>query len=340
MGFVFSHRIAGFCFAAAMLAGCGGSQSLIGTHGAAQPSVRQSLPFPDAQSDAVASAQNDDDGPSWMAADAKSKDLLYVTNSHTVTIYSYPHGKLEGHIRFGYLPAGECVDNNGDVFVINLDIGQIVEYAHGGTKPIALLKSPSPDPVGCAIDPTTGNLAVSSLGFGPNGSVGIYKNAKGIPTIYQHERFQEYWYCGYDAAGNLFVDGQNANSDFKFAELPKGGIALQSVTLNQSIGWPGGVQWDGKYLTVGDQNTSVIYQFAIQGTGGTKVGSTSLGGSDVGAVAQFFILGHRLIAPNQCTRSCIGNVLYYDYPAGGTATETITNGVRYPHGVVVSLAPK
>jgi hypothetical protein len=335
--FGLSNYALGVVFAIALLAGCGGSQALIGAPAAVpQQSVRQSLPFQAMRDHAIAA--QDDKEPSWMAPDAKSKDLLYVSNTNTVTIYSYPHGKLEGRIRFGFVPVGECVDKKGDVFITNLDTEQILEYAHGGTKPIATLESPTADPYGCAIDPTTGNLAVSSLGFGTNGSVGIYKNARGTPTIYRDRSFQEYEFCGYDASGNLFVDGDNKDAAFEFAELPKGGGALKSVTLNQNIGWPGGVQWDGKYVTVGDQTAPVIYQFVIQGTSGTKVGSTSLGGSDVGAVAQFLILGHRLIVPNGCTGSCTGNVLYYDYPAGGEATKTITNGVRYPHGLVVSKA--
>ena len=161
---------------------------------------------------------------------------------------------------------------------------------------------------------------------------------KAPPRSTEIESFQEYEFCGYDAAGNLFVDGENKNATFEFAELPKGGGALESITLNQNIGWPGGIQWDGKYLTVGDQNKPVVYQFAVQGTSGTKVGSTSLGGGDVGAVGQFQVLGHRLIAPNLCTGSCTGNVLYYDYPAGGTATKTITNEYAIHGGLVVSRA--
>jgi hypothetical protein len=327
----------GVVSAVSLLAGCGGSQALIAAPGAAQPSVRQSLPFPAARPDSVASSRNDG-GQSWMVPDAKARDLLYVSNVSTVTAYSYPQGKLEGTLRGFSDPGGQCVDQKGDIFITNLDTGQVFEYAHGGTKPLAVLKSPSADPAGCAIDPTTGNLAVSSLGSGRDGSVGVYKNAQGTPTIYRVKPFQEYWFCGYDTAGNLFVDGQNKDAVLEFAELPKGGEALQRITLNQSIGWPGGIQWDGKYVTVGDYNTPVVYQFVIQGTSGTKVGSTSLGGNDVSAVGQFFILGRRLIAPNLCTGSCTGNVLYYDYPAGGTPTKTITTGVRYPHGLVVSRA--
>lgn len=277
--------------------------------------------------------------PSWIAPDAASQDLLYVSDVSTVTVYSYPKGKLEGTLRGFGLAGGQCVDNKGDVFVTDTDAGQILEYAHGGKKPVAVLKSPADDPLGCSIDPTTGDLAVASLGFGDAAAVGIYKHARGTPKIYQNPTFHQYWYCGYDAAGNLFVDGINSTAVFEFAELKKGRNDLKSITLNQTIGWPGGVQWDGKYMVIGDQNTPVLYQFVVKGSSGRKVGSTSLGGSDVTAIGDFFILGSELIAPNHCSGSCTGDVLYYSYPAGGLPTKTITNGVRYPHGLSVSRPP-
>jgi hypothetical protein len=326
----FSRSAFGSCVAAAMLAGCGGSQPPIGAPGAmAQTAALQGQ-----------AAQRNDSG-SWMAPDAASQDLLYVSDTHTVTVYSYPKGKLEGTIRFGYLPGGQCVDSKGNVFITDTDTGQIFEYAHGGKKPVAVLKSPADDPLGCSIDPITGDLAVSSLGFGNDGAVGVYKGAKGSPKLYKNSAFHMYYFCGYDSSGNLFVDGQNGSSGaFEFAELAKGERKLKSVILNQSIESPGGVQWDGKYVAVGDQSTPVVYQFNISGGVGSEVGSTSLGGSDVTVVLQYFIFGSRLIAPNQCNvKSCYGNVLYYPYPSGGTATKTITKGVRFPRGVVVSKAP-
>jgi hypothetical protein len=275
-------------------------------------------------------------GASRMHRGMASEDLLYVTNVYTVNVYTYPRGKLKATLSGFSEPAGECVDRNQDVFITNFNSDQVFEYAHGGKNPIATLKSPSAGPAGCSIDPTTGNLAVSSLGFGSTGSVGIYKHARGNPVIYRDALFQEYFYCGYDASGNLFVDGQNANAVFEFAELAKHATQLKTITLNETIGFPGGVQWDGKYMVVGDQNTPVVYRFAISGDTGQVVGSTTLGGSDVTDISQFFITGGRLIAPNQCKGSCAGNVLYYNYPAGGNSTKTISNGVRYPHGAVVS----
>ena len=70
------------CVAAAMLAGCGGSQPPIGVLGAAP------------QTSAV--ARHADRGKSWMLPEAKSKDLLYVSTSDSVYVFSYPKGTLVG----------------------------------------------------------------------------------------------------------------------------------------------------------------------------------------------------------------------------------------------------
>ncbi len=59
--------------------------------------------------------------PSWMAADAQRRDLLYVSdlyNDH-VNVYSYPQGKLEGVLTGFQAVHYECVDSAGNVFIAN-----------------------------------------------------------------------------------------------------------------------------------------------------------------------------------------------------------------------------
>jgi hypothetical protein len=41
-------------------------------------------------------ARNAEHAKSWMLPEAKSEDLLYVSNVYTITVYSYPKGKLVG----------------------------------------------------------------------------------------------------------------------------------------------------------------------------------------------------------------------------------------------------
>jgi hypothetical protein len=320
--------------AAALLAGCGGSQPPI----AAMPRAAQSLPF--VQRNAI--GEHDRSGSSWMAPDAVTQDLLYVGgNSGDVTVYSYPKGRLVGTLKnpYFFLPAGECVDKASNIFITDLGANKIFEYRHGGTKPLQILQSAAGDPTGCSIDPTTGNLAVTSLGRGSGGNVAIYPPARGTPTTYTDPNIYSYFFCGYDPGGNLYVDGQAYNpKPFKFAELPKGSGSFTDIKLPLKMYFPGGVQWDGKYVAVGDQahesqQTAIIYQFAISGSTGTLKGTTTLNSSN--DVQQFWIQGHRIIGGNHPNN----DVQYWNYPAGGNPTKTITKGIGGPIGMTVSLAP-
>jgi hypothetical protein len=314
------------CVAAAMLAGCGGSQPPIGAPGA--------MP----QTSGIATQA--DGGKSWTLPEALSDDLLYIANSTTVTVYSYPQGRLEGTLRHFYAPQGECVDARGNVFITNFGTGQTFEYKHGGTKRIETLKGPTAGPIGCSVDPTTGNLAVSAFG----GIVAIYKNAHGKPTEYTDPQIAKFYWCTYDTVGDLFVDGQDSGSGFRFAELRKGSHAFTDITLNQPIGWPAGVQWHGNRIAVGDQNNPVIYEFKISGTSGSKVGTTPLA-SHADIYKQFWIEKQTLILPNEYVTGKGSRLkahfegLYFKYPAGGTATKRITAGLRFPTAAVVSAAP-
>ena len=282
-----------------------------------------------------------DTGPSRMAPGAVAQDLLYVANSTTVTVYSYPSGKLLGTLKHFYAPQGECVDTIGDVFVTNFGTGQIFEYKHGGTKRIETLKSPTAGPIGCSVDSTTGNLAVSAFG----GIVAIYKHARGKPTRYTDPRIAKFYWCAYDSVGDLFVDGQDSSSGFRFAELPKGSRAFTDITLNQPIGWPAGVQWQGDRVLVGDQNTPVIYEFKISGKSGSKVGRTPLG-SRAEFFKQFWVEKQTLILPNEYVTGKASKLethfetLYFKYPAGGKAAKAIRGAMRFPAAAVVSAATR
>ncbi len=268
-----------------------------------------------------------------MSPDTKGIDLLYISDeaADDVYVYSWRHDKLVGTLTGFDAPQGECADKAGDIFVANEDTSQIFEYAHGGTNSIATLSDAGEYPVGCSVDPTTGNLAVTNIDT-PSGHVGnvvIYADAKGTPTSYTAPRFYYYFFCGYDNGGNLFVDGTNPSNTFEFAELPSGGSSFNSVALNQTINFPGGVQWDGKHVAVGDQEAPYIYEFAISGSGGTEVGSTPL--DDTDDIAQFWIQGSRVVAPD----FLYNEVQVFDYPAGGTARKTIS-GLSTTIGSAVS----
>jgi hypothetical protein len=312
-----------FC-AAALLAACGGPQWSIGTAGAP--------------------------APAWMASGAKERDLLYISDggANTVDVYAYRARTLVAKLTGLADPAGECSDSAGNVWIVNSASSKIAEYARGSKKREALLSDyGASNLVGCSVDPVTGNLAVTDLG-GPigGGGVWIYTQAKGTPKEHTDSAIAYAYYCGYDDAGNLFVDGLDSNRAFSFAELPRGRSAFRNIALNQHVGFPGGVQWDGKYVAVGDQtydgrHTSAIYQVSVSVSVGTVEHTTPL--LESCDVLQFAIaslasdkrkLPRRLvIAPDVCK----SDVKVYEYPAGGAPTRTFT-GFQYPAGAAFSPA--
>jgi DNA-binding beta-propeller fold protein YncE len=275
-------------------------------------------------------------GTNASVPEPASSALLYVTDTVTsdVYVFSYPKGKLKQTLTGFTDPAGECADAAGNVFITNTGANNIVEYAHGGTTPIAKLKDPGFFPVGCSIDPVTGNLAVTnfSTNSSTQGNVVIYRHAKGRPRgNYTDAKMSQMLLCGYDAEGNLFVSGQSASYVPAFAELSAGGKRLVDLTLDQAIGSAGGVQWDGKYVAIGDQSTNTIYQFSFNGTQGKKMGSTPLGGAT--EVFQFWIDGKRVVGPDTYG----SDVGVWSYPAGGSPLKTI-GGLYVPLGTVISRA--
>jgi hypothetical protein len=271
---------------------------------------------------------------SWMASDARKTDLLYVSDVGTgdVDVYSYPKGKLEGTLTGFAWPAGLCVDEAGNVYITDLQASQIFEYSHGGTSPIATLKDPREEPGDCAVDSTTGNLAVTNVSspYSKPGNVVIYKAGIGKPKSYKDSEISYYEFCGYDNRGNLYVDGVKAGA-FALAELPSGQTSFTNITVKQHFAYAGAVQWDGSDLAVGDYESNVIYRFKIDGDTGTKVGTTHLrhAKDPIG----FWIAGSKVVGPNDDS----ANVMVWKYPAGGSPIKTI-GGLHDPWGATVSPA--
>lgn len=284
-----------------------------------------------------------DRSPSWMSPGAAAQNLLYVSNggANSVNVYAYPAGTRAGKLTALNSPSGLCLGSAGAVWVVVSGASKIVEYAHAGTTPEATLTDGGASYLlGCSVDPTTGDLAVTD--YGPNdagGRVWVYVGATGTPQKYTDSNLLFAYFCSYDGSGNLFIDGEDGSHNFALFELPSGASKLETITLNQSVGFPGGVQWDGKYLAIGDQayeteDKSGVYEVSISGSSATVEGTTPLKGSC--QVLQFAIStvqGSKVISPD----SCKNNAKFYKYPSGGSPTKTLT-GFQYPVGATVSPA--
>jgi DNA-binding beta-propeller fold protein YncE len=263
------------------------------------------------------------------ASFAVSQDLLYVSDlgTNAVDIFSYPAGKPAGKLTgFGSV-AGLCVDKAGDVFVVD-EAGPVVMYAHGGTSPIRKLETTGA-PYGCAVDPVTGNLAVTNLSSYIYGTIAIYAKAKGNPHVYKDTAVDSTYACSYDGGGNLFVDGWNRSASVILLKLAKGGKTFRTFLLGKSVKNLAGVQWDGKYVVVGDRGAGQVYRIDTSG----KIDQTIKLKSGAN-VELFWLVGSTLIGPNAQNR---GSVPYWRYTAGGSPVKTLT-GFTYPIAAAVSPA--
>jgi hypothetical protein len=310
------HRALAVCLGSALCTGCGAQQ-------ASAPTML--LP-------AARSA-----GHPWMASNTSSSDLLYVSGAcGGICVFTYPGGTLVQQLSDSNSPLGECVDKAGDVFVADFGFEAtpaILEYAHGGTSPIATLSDPGYYPESCSIDPTTGNLAVTNDG----GPIAIYAGAKGDPTYYTDSKADLFGFCAYDDKGNLFVDGEYVGSgNYALVEMPKGSYTFKSIRLESPPSFWYDIQWAGKYLALADSPT-VIYHVAISGAKGTVIGSTLLNGPVSGIEVEFWIQGKTIVEPYG-TGDLPDEIGFWRYPTGGKLRKKIDVSQSELFGTVVSPA--
>ena len=287
---------------------------------------------------------------SWMSPDARAHErLIYVSDSSTYDVYIFlsDRDKLVGTLTDQNNPAGLCADKRGDVYVTQLNGHQIVEYAHGGTKPLKILSDPGYEPGACSFDPVTGNLAVANIVSDEftQGNLLVYPDATGTPITYSPPGGTSgNWFSvnsvGYDDAGNVYLAG-SCDSAFCAGMLPKGAATTENVTLNGgSPKSPGTVQNDGyEQMSFDDQSDGTLYSYKFNGTSGSEVSTVTLPGSaDVDGSWVFFYCGHPgvchsyVIAPQQNG----ADVLLYRYGGEqGELFKTFT-GVTQPFGSTLS----
>ncbi len=311
-GFWFSFVSSAALGSLLVLNACGGNGSPVGTN---------PITVNGANAETPASGVSE-----WMARDAKTRDLLYVSNRKdgSVYAYSYPEGKLQGWL-LNLRASGLCSDENGDVFVPQGN--EVREFAHGETRAVAVLH----DPLGgatqfCAVDPATGNLAVSG-GVSRRSGVAVYTNSAGDPQVYSDFK-GAYWSSTYDKSGNLFVEaGAGFDRAPTLLELPKGAMRLRAIGLKGA--GPehlGSIQWDGRYLAAASfdaaSGQTTLFRYAVSGRQASLVSRTTLFGT--GSHLQLSIHDTQVIVPSR-------GVSFYGYPNGNGPTQIVASA-REPAG--------
>jgi hypothetical protein len=321
-------------FAAAVLASCSGSQNTASW----SPSI---API----------------GEARQKGNPARHDLLYVSSDFNgdVYVFTYPQRRLAGTLtNLNAHASGECVDASGDVFITTFDElqrGKIFEYQHGGTSPVAILSDPG-EAACCAVDPTTGDLAVtnrsdfsSSNPYPSNGDLAIYPGAQGTPQMHYNDStvFRAFGFCGYDNQGSLYISADDSldPGDGLLLHFETGSDSFSVVNVNEPLYGALSVQWDGTYLTVASASDSQgrgpisVDRLSISGSAATVVGTTTLVAMKSGP--QSWIQGQTIIGVNGNNQRS-RDVSFWLYPGGGSHRQFIKNVGQGLFGVTVSLA--
>jgi len=308
------------CLSVAMLAGCGGDRVAGGV------------------------------GAVPASSAATSGNLLYVAHlvgkyrdyRGVLSVLTFPDGKPVMTIALDGFVTAVCSDTSGNVWAVvadGLHHWNAFEYPHGGTKPVAQIHIPHPTYAdGCAVDPSTGNLAVVTgefQGSGPGAHADVWAGARsGKPKMYTLGFSPSA--CAYDDKGNLFVVGYIGDTvTFELAELKHGASSFTDISLYHRLGfYPGGVQWDGKYLAVAPgpvRNPPRIFRLRIEGS--------------IAKVADTVFLDHMYaLGPITVTNGTIAavsgaqghEVALWPYPSGGAPEKILLRSRLIIRGLAIS----
>jgi hypothetical protein len=338
-----ASRLITLLAALAILAGCGGSQTV--------------------PQNATTLAKAHQSGKSWMLPEAKNEDLLYVSSSsdYAVGVYSYKTHKQLGLLSGFKDPRGQCVDSAGDVWITS---GQkVVEYAHGGSKALKIFTIiHGITALGCSVAPN-GDLAVSTYVRHRrhyDWSVVVFKDGRRGQDEYRTPfRCKHIRSPGYDANGNLYVEAyyvyQNSYGSYEskseICELPSGAKHLRVVSFKapkREIPSNAAVMWDGKFMVFAEPYgrlylTEELPNGDVKPTTFSDLKDTHCGSNGT-SLQNFFLVGNKnpplteqanaVVAPN-LEHSCGAEFDGWSYPDGGTQRWAIN---VWSAGTSVSLA--
>lgn len=322
-----SRPVVGVSVAVAMLAGCGGA-STVSVPSAMTPTVARH-------------------------ATSSYGDLLYVSTNKKIVMVSYPSGTVVGTISWytSNPTYSICSDpNTGNVFIPEGNL--IYEYAHGATTPTATLNVPSDDSEarGCAIDPTTGNLAlVATIGSAESAGFLVYAGAQGTPTTYTNkQKVGDLIYAAYDWSGDLFsMEACHCQALIKLAEMKAGKTQLNFLKLENCLGCSySKMQWDGQYLAFPDFGNGgherLMGQLQLTRTKANLVNTISL--NDMDDNGAFWIYdGNILTVLQNLKLHHSEGIGVWPYPAGGNPTMKFydfTHGANESiYDLTISVAP-
>jgi len=248
----FSRYALGSCVAAAMLAGCGGSQPPIGAPGAVpQNTVTLAGPFRSGLLIRKASLAF----PALTQGAQRYKvtePLLYVANfgdtdvGGYVTVYDAavndpkPLATITNEVT---VPAGDCIDGDGTLYVVNdgfNSTGWVSEYPLGRTTTTKIITDGINGPAFCAID-SRGNLWVTNINLN-NVTEYLKGSSKPHTTITNGLTYADG--IAIDRLGYIYVGNLGFEDGVYNVQVYPPGKKSPSRTITDGITWPVGITVD------------------------------------------------------------------------------------------------
>ncbi|MFZ0363731.1 MAG: hypothetical protein WAL67_05950 [Candidatus Cybelea sp.] len=287
---------------------------------------------------------------SWISPDVKrATRLAFVTDlgAGDISIFSLPNFKLKGTLTGFSQPQGMCSDNKGNVYVANTEAFDVVEITRAGSI-VNTWDDAYGYPVGCAVDPATGNLAVSDIfGITGSGQVLIFSAGSHTPQVLSNSAQYFYYFVGYGPNSELWTSGRTIYGDYMASACNTSSCNTIDLT-GGTIYFPGAVQWDGRRgnwvlfdQTCNATAASCSYPVSASGVLGTATTYDNYNGNGVCGMAQGVIAANNLnfvIGSDASCTSSSAAIGRWGYPAGGTPTNFATFSSPYavPGGIAIS----
>jgi hypothetical protein len=298
---------------------------------------------------ATAAANTGSPRTSWMLPQAsKAQTLLYVASyeSLDVNVYDFKNGVV-GQL-YGQIdnpdPNGMCTDKSGDIWITSQTQG-VKEYAHGGTTPIKTRGGIKGEPLACAVDPLTGDLAISVFhddsNYGELTSIRIFGKGRLGHSFSAPYGFGHVGYLTYDNKGDLFVDGFACGGSECYGpayyepaifELTKTGTVFGQLNLQgATLVNPTGLEWVNPTILVADSDYSytkpVGYKVLVHGQTATVVATLPF--SSAQNAGGLVVRGSAIVVPDED-----GNMLWtYNLKTGSLESSF---SISKPRDVVIS----
>lgn len=205
----------------------------------------------------------------------------------TVTVWG-ANGQLNAILFDGITanPKGLATDAAQDLYIANLGLSNVNIYA----KPYTSIKLTLNDAEELTQDVATdkkGLVAVTNyltVSLQP-GSVSFFaKNSAQPCKTVQDSKWITFVNDAFDASGNLFIDGQDASGTTLVGEVSGGchATSITTLSLGNTISYPGGVQVSHGNILVGDVDQQTIDTYAPPSGGslGSPIVVTKLAGAE------------------------------------------------------------